>query len=86
LLGNHLLLARHRPPNIQAISNRDYYLVQAVSSDWFDVRRGELPDRRAVLRGEPEDQAVIVWLDRDPEMVTAKQIFFDTSIGPANWA
>ncbi len=44
---------------IQAISNRDYYLVQGcILAIGLDVCRSEFPNGCAVFGGEPEDQAI----------------------------
>ncbi len=44
---------------IQAIANRDYYLVQGcILAIGLDVCRGELSDGLAVFGGEPEDKTI----------------------------
>ena len=54
-----LFLARHRPPDIQAISDRDYYPGPGLHPGHrTDLRRGEFPDGRAVFGGESEDPAM----------------------------
>ncbi len=56
---NDFFLARHRPPNDSShFESRLLPGARLHPRDWIDIRRGELPDGRAVFGGEPEDSAV----------------------------